>query len=142
MDLVGRILGILILTFGSICDVRKRSVPKLYTWISVLVTSVFVLGIRRTDIADCLAGLAEGIVMVVMARLTGGVIGEGDGRVFCSVGLLVGAFAGLKILLWACVIGGIYALCILVSKKGNGKTAFPFLPFMMAGYIVYEVSRG
>jgi leader peptidase (prepilin peptidase)/N-methyltransferase len=34
----------------------------------------------------------------------------------------------------AFLIGGLYSLGILITKKGNSKSAVPFGPFLLAGF--------
>ncbi|MCQ2522356.1 MAG: hypothetical protein MJ105_08255 [Lachnospiraceae bacterium] len=141
MILIERILGTIILATGSIYDVKRKSIPKIYAWIAIGISFIFVIFIRRTHVVECMAGLAEGAVAVILARLCG-VFGEGDGMVLGSIGLLVGAFSGLVVLFWSVLFAAVFAMIILVSRKGKGKSTIPFLPFMMAGFFTYEVMGG
>lgn len=124
----------LILLIASIFDIKTKKLPILFTWISFFfaVTIFFIVG--RTHIQDSMAGMAEGVVLVMLARITG-VIGEGDGRVLCATGLLTGAIGGLAILMLGVLYMAFISIPLLCMKKIKGKDSLPFIPFLFLGYL-------
>lgn len=63
-------------------------------------------------------------------------IGGGDLRLGILLGLLLGWQMGLTALIIAYIIGSIFSLYLLISRKANRKTMLPFGPFVVSGIII------
>ena len=67
--------------------------------------------------------------LLLVALLTGG-FGGGDIKLMAALGLALGWKLTLLTLFGGIVLGGIYAICLLVSKRAGAKDAFAFGPFL------------
>ena len=63
-------------------------------------------------------------------------MGFGDVKLAGVLGLYLG-FVGWSFLLWgtfaAFLLGGLWGVLLIISRRGNAKTAIPFGPFMIVG---------
>lgn len=72
---------------------------------------------------------AASVPLLLVALLTGG-FGGGDIKLMAALGLALGWKLTLLTLFGGIVLGGIYAICLLVSKRAGAKDAFAFGPFL------------
>ncbi len=100
--------------------------------------------------ADCLAGSALGLALLVCGYLCGGEIGAGDGCYFVVSGMLLGFWSNLLLLGAGTLLCGVYALAVYVRLhvcRGLcvRRMTVPFLPFVAVpgiGAVLWEVLRG
>lgn len=83
---------------------------------------------------DGAAGAAAGFGMIAaIVILTRGAMGSGDAMLMLGTGALLGWRLTLTTLYFGAVIGGLYALVMLLRKKLLAGDAIPFAPFIAAG---------
>ena len=79
------------------------------------------------------------VFMLLMVLLSRGGVGMGDAKLVAGLGLVAAITSGrlaLTSLAAGFLLGGIYALVLLVTKKATRKTEFAFGPFLLAGFWV------
>lgn len=69
-------------------------------------------------------------------------IGEGDLYVAIALLAILGIEESFRILFYSFILAGIYALFLKTVKKENSSTGFPFVPFMMGGFIMNIMKKG
>ena len=72
---------------------------------------------------------------LILAILTQG-IGGGDVKLIAASGLLLGAPNTVLAFIISTLIGGVYAVYVLLSKKQDAKSAIPYGPFLCIGIFV------
>ncbi len=129
----------------TVTDIRTRRLPDRLT-VPAYPVSAVLLGAAALIAGEPgrFAGMALGGVLLFggylllrMASPSG--LGLGDVKLAGVLGLYLG-FAG-----WSCVLagaaagfvlGGLWGLGLLVSRRGTGKTRIAFGPFMLAGALL------
>ena len=77
-----------------------------------------------------------GAVCLVMGYCTRQAIGYGDAILLCSLGMLYSLQEILFICMTAVTLAGIVGLVLLVVFRKSGKYEIPFVPFLLAGWMV------
>lgn len=132
------------LIFIGICafwDLKKEELPVVLLgagFSSGWIISTLAGGLRLYEIA--LGSLLGGAV-VVISLLSGKAIGPGDGLALAATGAYLGIYGNILLFLISLGISAVFAAVMLVRKKGR-KERFPFMPFMLGGYIVYLLLGG
>lgn len=117
-------------------DLKTKTVPVP----GVIVAAAGVLIYRLctgAGIAELIAGLVPGIVVLVLAFATRESIGTGDGLVVCLLGLFGGWQQCVGVFGMALVLSAVLAIILLVCRKAGRKTELPFLPGLFGGYLLF-----
>ena len=127
------LLCFIFLLWEGLLDLKKKK---------ILLSGVFVffaLGIVICAFQgweDCifsLAGASIGGIVLLLAWITGGKIGYGDGFVLLATGALLGVWVNLLMLLLGLFLASLKAIWMLVSRHGGKNTQMPFVPFLIPG---------
>lgn len=120
----------------SIEDIRKKKITITITLFSAILGVVLHLCFQNQSIYSMLAGMLSGGVIVGISRITGGMIGMGDGMVFMLTGLYLGVEKNLSLMFLSFALAGVWALIsmILFHKKKNDR--IPFVPFLFISYVI------
>jgi prepilin peptidase CpaA len=113
-----------ILTVAAIIDLRSQKIPNLLTFPaagSALTYHSIVNGFN--GLVFSAGGLAVGVGLLFIPYLLGG-MGAGDAKLMGVVGGVVGAKAVLIVFLFTAVIGGIYALALILVYRQHFKGIF------------------
>lgn len=126
---------ILYLLIGSIMDLKYKHISKKYIFVGV-IGSVFLFVIfRRQEWISSLFGLIIGISIIVLAHISKGGIGAGDGYVIGIIGVLLGARFVMILFCEAILLAALYSIGKLMRCRMK-NISFPFLPFIFLSYIV------
>lgn len=84
-------------------------------------------------------GIMPGIFMLIMVLVSRGGVGMGDAKLAAGLGIAA-ALTSPRLVLTsmaaAYLIGGLWALALLIQKRATRKTALAFGPFLLAGFWV------
>ncbi|MDO4633856.1 MAG: hypothetical protein Q4B01_08385 [Eubacteriales bacterium] len=83
-----------------------------------------------------------GMTVLLISGISREAIGKGDALVLLVVGFSLGAGAACEVLAAGVFLSFPAALFVLISKKGDRRTELPFLPFLLAGYLLYLAAEG
>jgi prepilin peptidase CpaA len=107
--------GILILS--ALIDFRRQKIPNLITYPSMVIALSYHVAMRGIDgLLFSLAGLAIGIIVFLVPYLMGG-MGAGDAKLMGVVGALIGAKGVIFAFLCTAIVGGIYALVLILVHR-------------------------
>ena len=129
----------------AVVDVAVKRLPNPFTLPSYLVGLVLLGGAALLDghparVRYAVTGLAVLWALYAAQHLIApGAIGWGDVKLAGVLGLYLGwlgSAAWWLGVLAGFVLGGLYAIGLLVSRRGSRKTEIPFGPFMLAGTVV------
>ncbi len=134
------IYGVLLfgLLVAGITDVRSSRVPNYLTFPLALIGLGFhAFSDSGAGIVFSLSGLGLGLVLLLGFYLYGG-MGAGDVKLLAAVGAIVGPFNVFVGFLIATLLGGLYAVAVMIWHLGLSRTAerimilFVTLVFMKA----------
>lgn len=116
-------------------DFDRRRIPDRLTAPAFVLALAFCWAWPDRSVADILlgtaAGLATGLVLVVVGGFLGNAMGIGDGKLMILIGALTGWPAILAALLYGIILGGVMAVAIMV-KRGRRST-YAYGPYLAAG---------
>ena len=124
------ILVICIMIFASITDIRKREFPVGY---QLMLLVLVPLGFR----AEYFLGTLIAVPFFIACVFTDG-MGGGDWKAVGILGLLSGFSPVLIAVISGCTGFIVYGL-IAEKIKGEEDQTFPFVPFVIAGFIFAKI---
>lgn len=128
----GLYLGIL-----SVVDIRTRKIPR---WLLVLGMSGTILLksiYKNCSIMLAVSGVAIGFLFCMISKITEETLGMGDSYLITILGAFVGGWNLLYILAYAFLFSAGYSVVVLIFCRFNRKIQIPFIPFLMAAYILW-----
>jgi len=117
-------------------DLRYRVICR---WQGILVLAAGLLwqGIGgHLFTASVLGGLILGVVAMGFSWVTEDRFGRGDAMVILCLGLYLGFGNSLSVLMWGLLVASIVSLYLLWVRKKSKKYTIPFIPCLMAGYLI------
>lgn len=129
----------------SVIDIRSHLLPNRIVYPSVMVALLLLGGssLLRVDLETALRTLLGALVLSAGYLLLRVVYPAGMGLGDVKLALVLGAYLGY--LSWphlfhatvaTFLLGGLVAAGLVLSRRGNGKSAIPFGPFMLSGTII------
>ena len=114
--------GVLIVAAAN--DLRFQKIPNLLTYPAMAVALVYHVVMNGLDgLLFSTAGLALGIAILIIPYLMGG-MGAGDAKLMGTVGAILGARGVFIAFLFTAIIGGVYALIVVLIKRQHFKGFF------------------
>lgn len=139
---VQRVILFVFLLLCSLWDWKSRSVPVWLCYGGALLMTAAVFVTKEMTMAEAVGGMLPGIFLLGIGWITKGQIGSGDGIVFMVTGLGLGIWYNCLLLAGALSISFLWSLLFLTMKKINLKTKFPFLPFVLAAFVLEFMTGG
>jgi len=102
----------------------------------LLVAASVVYGDYSQLLSAAIGGVALFAAYFVMALVYPGGMGFGDVKLAGAIGLLLGFLGWGPLVVGAFsafLLGGLFGIALLVSRKANRKSGIPFGPWMLAG---------
>ena len=132
------------LTIGSIYDKKCLLLPSWFLRIVCLMGTAW--GLYRVFMEQIpwqqwITACLPGILWIILAFATREQMGYGDGVVLLVVGCLTDAGTTMVLLMMGLVIGCVWGILLLISKRGNRQTALPFIPMLLLAYMVMMGGR-
>ncbi len=129
----GLYLGIL-----SLIDIRTRKIPQWLLILGMLMAVITKSICKNISIILIISGVAIGLLFCMISKTTGEKLGVGDSYVITLIGAFTGMWNLLQILCYAFLFSACYSAAILIIKKFNRKIQIPFIPFLMAAYVLWS----
>lgn len=108
---------LLILLVAAIIDWRTFKIPNLVTIPAAVGALTYYTGMHGfSGLLFSLAGLGIGLLLLLIPYLMGG-LGGGDVKLMGVVGAFLGAKAVIIAFLFSAIIGGLYALSLIVIHR-------------------------
>ena len=115
----------------SIEDIRKKEIQSVRVLCFGIGGILLHLWQRNQSLYSMLGGIAVGAAVV-----SGGIIGIGDGLVLCVAGIYIGGINTMRLLLTGLFLSSLYALVLLFMHRKRRKDTIPFIPFLLAAYLI------
>ena len=136
MQEINKALVLVFLALLSVFDIKTKQIP---LWLILMFAAIFAgMCFVNGDVsyAALLVRLLPGVFLLAVAFATKQSMGYGDGAAVLIVGLLLDIWTSTALILLALLISAAASLFILLSKKGDRQTKLPFMPFMLAAWVV------
>jgi leader peptidase (prepilin peptidase)/N-methyltransferase len=122
-------------------DLRRKEISLFPVMgMAVIGTACSLLGGDWTD-ASVFLRFLPGLLVLLLARLTGESIGYGDGWVLLALGCFLALEDLVSLCMAAISCAGIVALFLLLVLHRGRRAQIPFVPFLLLGYgigLVYQ----
>lgn len=136
---------IIMLAVGSVWDIRDRQIPVKLLIIDVIAGVILTVMNRKINWSDewylYVVGILIGIGILLAGYFCNGCIGTADGIMLAVIGGVSGYQETLLLLMNAVMAAGVCSIILIVLKRGNRKTAIPFFPFMLLGYLLLIIEK-
>jgi leader peptidase (prepilin peptidase)/N-methyltransferase len=121
-----------------ICGVQDALKKKIYIWILALgaiLMGIVLLFSSSVPIVERIGGIAIGVCVIVISKITGGKIGMGDGILLCITGMGLGFWGNLELFGIALFFAAVVSILLLIFRLADRKKSIPFVPFLFFGYV-------
>jgi prepilin signal peptidase PulO-like enzyme (type II secretory pathway) len=121
----------------AVIDLRYRVILNLLILPAAVVTILLSLNPGEIRLPSILLGAGFGLVtFAVAAFVRPGGLGAGDVKLATLLGLFFGFPNVIMPLLVGVLAGGIAAVLLLLTGRGNRSTQFPYAPFLCLGSLI------
>lgn len=132
-----------VLLVAALIDFDTMEIPNGAVLAVFVLSAARAVAARGAGLTDQLIGCAAaGLPLLVIALISHGGMGLGDGKLMAAAGCLLGWKEGLLALLLGCVIGAAAALLLVAAGRKSMKSAIPLGPFLAAGCAVAALWGG
>lgn len=134
---IGSVLYLCIL---SIIDIKTRKLP---IWLLAAgSTGSIIVRAYQADIPLTLvfAGGITGVVFIGISKMTREAIGYGDSLCIMNIGIYLGIWKLIGVLLLSFLLSALFAAMLLVYKRFNRKVGYPFIPFLLIAYFFFLIT--
>ena len=112
------------LTTSAIIDFRTQKIPNLITFPTIIIALLYHFFINGIDgLTFSALGLATGIALLIIPYMLG-FSGAGDAKLMGAVGAVLGSKSVFIAFLITTLVGGVYAVIILLLNKKQFKGFF------------------
>lgn len=118
-----------------IIDIREHRLPNRITYSLAAITLLCAAGASNFTAVGC--GLVSAIAMLLLSLLSRGGLGMGDVKLAVSLGTAAGLFGTATTVMTftlAFIVGGIWALWGLATRRFVKQSSLPFGPALLAGF--------
>jgi prepilin signal peptidase PulO-like enzyme (type II secretory pathway) len=129
------------LIYISNIDIREQAVSH-----EIIITS-YICGlcvlIWNKDLAwwePLLSGAVYGLVFALISRATHSALGFGDALITGAIGVYLGFFHTLIVVVYAVIFGGLLSLILFILKRVTKQSTLPFAPFLAIGFFASIIS--
>lgn len=130
---------LLFLILGTVSDIKNRSIPAILFLIFGMLGLLEYMLYGRTALINELMGIILGIVFIAVSLISENRLGMGDALAILVTGVFLGGMEASCAVLFAMLISAFFSVIILALHRGDRSTALPFIPFLLAGYILEKL---
>ena len=114
----------LILFVSAVIDLRTQKIPNLITYPTMVIALIYHAAFGGGNgLLFSFSGLCVGTGLLFLPYLMGG-MGAGDAKLMGAVGGMIGAKGVFYAFLCSAVVGGIYALALILIYRGHFSNFF------------------
>lgn len=139
--IISRVICLGFLTGLSVMDIKYRVIPGYMLMAGSMLAAGYCALFCLDHIWLNLGGLLVGLFFVLVSKMTGEGLGYGDSWLLCALGLYLGIWKLLELLMAAWTGAAVAAMAVLAMRRCRRGTVLPMVPFIAAGYVVMWVSE-
>lgn len=136
---MGKVLLLLLFSSTAYEDCKEKEINFYMPLIGALAGIILHLLYWEKTLLDILLGITVGIVLLLVAVISNGGIGMGDGIMLMVSGIFLGFWENIALFMMALGMISITALFLIVIKRKGKNYRLPFLPFLLAAYLLWLV---
>ncbi len=133
-DVLKNVWIFLMLAAGSFWDIRDKSISVRF--LLIFASGCILLSLPVFNPSDFLMGLLPGLFLLLFSGLSSGAIGEGDAYALCFIGMSLGLYVSVCVLLIALLVMSIYAQILIIRKRAGIKSRIPMYPYLCLAFIL------
>lgn len=126
------VLGFLVMNAWT--DICYRKVSLWSIALFSLVEIVYQWTCQR-EFSTMLLGLIPGLILLIISKATREALGMGDALLMLVLGLYLGLQEAIDVLMLGLFCAAVWAGVLLIVKRKKRGYEFPFVPFLLLGYI-------
>lgn len=119
----------------TVMDIRYHKMRLSVLLSGIMFCAAEAVLVREQSAAALAAGCCVGVIFLIMSRATKESFGYGDSILIVIMGGFLGFWNILTLLMAAFFLAAGFSIVMLIKKKFNRKSAFPFVPFLTISYI-------
>lgn len=119
----------------TVMDIRYHKMRLSVLLSGIMFCAAEAVLVREQSAASLAAGCCVGVIFLIMSRATKESFGYGDSILIVIMGGFLGFWNILTLLMAAFFLAAGFSIVMLIKKKFNRKSAFPFVPFLTISYI-------
>lgn len=133
-DIVSAVL-LIFMAVAAYQDWKEKEINVFLLLAAAFAGIALQAGVQKESILNVLPGVCVGIVVLLLAWLTGGSVGLGDGLMLIVTGIYLKFWGNINLLMMALAMAGGVALFMIAVKKKGRNYRLPFVPFMLVAYL-------
>lgn len=126
--------ALIFLTVNTYSDIKSRSIMRCSVVVFGAAGVVMWILNRETAFAAMMLSLLPGLFLLGISKATKEALGYGDGIAVLILGVYTGFKSLVGVLMTAMLLAALWAGILLVRRQ-KGSHEFPFLPFLLLGYL-------
>lgn len=134
-EMICAMIGCGYLLVLSVQDFRERMISGTFLVFGAVAAVGSQIIWNRCSIWECIGGLLIGLLFIGISRITREGFGYGDSILITILGIYVGIWNLMYVLVIAFLLTAIWSIFILIRFRFHREKALPFIPFLTAGYM-------
>jgi leader peptidase (prepilin peptidase) / N-methyltransferase len=135
-EIILKVILFAVLLFCGVQDLRKRKILLWVIMAGVVLTGICLPFCHTVTIMDRIGGAAIGATVAIISIVTAGKIGMGDALLLCLTGLGLGFWGNIELFAFALLLASIISIALLILRLADRKKSIPFVPFILASYLI------
>lgn len=131
---MNNVIVFMMLIYEAYQDLKRRSIS-LRSLLLFGIVGIAANIVCKTGYEEMLLGVFTGVAVIFVSLLSKGALGIGDGGLFLVIGLYLGGWKNLEVLLVSMVFAAMASLVLLLFFREKGWKQLPFVPFVLAAYV-------
>ena len=132
---IAKLAGLFFLGFGAAQDIKYQKISTKYLLAGSCAAILYRALFGRMHWSVWVAGLGCGIVILMISKWSQEGIGYGDSWMILNMGIFLGIWNLLGMLMLAFLVAAMAAGAGLWSGKWKRTTRMSFYPFLLIGYL-------
>lgn len=117
-------------------DIRHKRVPNIINLILFTIILGYKIIFKQDILGSLISGSVAFITFLLIYIISRGKMGMGDCKYTAIIAFNFGYLFWLKSIIYASLIAIVVSLALLLLKKIDRTTPIPFVPFLVAGWIL------
>lgn len=141
-ELICGLVGCCYLLVLSVQDFRERMISGMFLGVGAVAAVCSQIIWDRSSVWECISGLLIGFAFVGISKLTREGVGYGDSILIMILGIYIGVWNLMYVLVIAFFLSAICSVFILIKFRFHRKQGIPFIPFLTVGYFSLVLLEG
>lgn len=137
IEMISRIFGCCYLALLSIQDFKKRTISGKVLAAGAVIVIIFQSIVKLRPVEIWIAGGLLGAMFIGVSKITKEGIGYGDSFLITIMGMYLGIWDLMYILIVSFTMAALYSMTVLVRHQYHRKRTLPFVPFLFLGYLIF-----